>query len=80
VAPKVNVKKDNKVRKTINVQVKQEVIQKHERVAKAGAVVSEYGLPQSTIPMVMLLFMLYFFIIHVLIHINVSLCSLTFMY
>jgi hypothetical protein len=66
VAPKVNGKKDMKVRKTINVQVKQEIIEKHERVVKAGALVGEYGLPQSSIPMIIHLFMFYLVInIHV---------------
>jgi hypothetical protein len=64
VAPKVNVKKDNKVRKTINVQVKQEIIEKHERVSKVNALDIEYCLPQSTIYMIMLLFMIYLFIIY----------------
>jgi hypothetical protein len=68
-------KKDSKMRKTINVQVKQEIIEKHEGVAKASAVVSEYGLPQSRIPAVMLLFMLYPLFIYVLININASVCS-----
>jgi hypothetical protein len=31
LAPKVNVKKDKKVRKTISVQIKQEIIEKHKR-------------------------------------------------
>jgi predicted transcriptional regulator len=38
-----------KVRKTISVQVKQEIIEKNERGVKIRALVSEYGLPQSTI-------------------------------
>jgi hypothetical protein len=58
------MKKASKVRKTINVQVKQEFIEKHERVAKANARNSEYGLPQSLICMVMLIFMLYLFVIY----------------
>jgi hypothetical protein len=49
MAPKVNVKKDKTVRKTISVQIKQEMTEKHERGVKTSALVSEYGLPQSSI-------------------------------
>jgi transposase-like protein len=49
MAPKVNVKKEKKVRKTISVRIKQEIVEKYERGVKISAVVSEYGLPQSTI-------------------------------
>jgi hypothetical protein len=34
MAPEVNVKKDKNVRKTISMQIKQEIIKKHERGVK----------------------------------------------
>lgn len=72
----MNVKKDRKVRVTINVQVKQEIIEEHERFVKAGALDSEHGLHQSTILRVMNLFMLICLLFsHVLININVLVCS-----
>jgi hypothetical protein len=37
-----------KVRRTIGVQVKQGIVEKNERGVKIRALVSEYGLPQST--------------------------------
>jgi hypothetical protein len=49
VAPRVNVKKDKKVRKTITVQVKQEIVENNERDVKTCVLVTEYNLPQSTI-------------------------------
>jgi hypothetical protein len=45
MAPKVNAKKDQKVRKTVNVQIKLEIIEEHERGV-------EYDLTQSTISMI----------------------------
>jgi hypothetical protein len=74
MAPKA--KKDEKGRNTITMQIKKEIIEKHERAIKASAFISEYGLPKSTISTIMHIFVLHAFIIFVVcININASACS-----
>jgi menaquinone-dependent protoporphyrinogen IX oxidase len=63
MGPKVNGKKDY-VRKTVNVQIKQEIIEEDWRSVKSKALGCEHGLPQFTFPTTVQLFVLYLFIIH----------------
>jgi hypothetical protein len=60
---RVNVKKDY-VRKTVNMQIKQEIIEEERRGVKTKALIGEHGLPQFTFSTTLHLFVLYLFIIH----------------
>jgi hypothetical protein len=61
-APKA--KKDERVRNTINMQIKKEIIEKHKKGVKASTLVSEYGLPKCNISIIMHIFILHLFIIY----------------
>lgn len=62
VAPKA--KKDERVRNTITMQIRKEITEKHEKGVKASTLVSEYGLPKSTVSTIIHLFILHLFIVY----------------
>lgn len=62
MAPKA--KKDDKARNTITMQIKKEITEKHEKGLKASTLVSEYGLPKSTMSTIIHLFILHLFIVY----------------
>jgi predicted transcriptional regulator len=60
----LKAKKDEKVRNTITMQIKEEIIEKHQRRVKVDAMANEYGIPKSTVSTIMGLFVLHLFIIY----------------
>jgi hypothetical protein len=53
MAHKANAKNGETVRKATSVQIKQEITEMHERAVNIIALISECGLPQSTISTIM---------------------------